>query len=209
MPLLGIRPRPREVVGVVVGLVFIVVLFGDGLGRAIAPVDLALAVSVPLAYATCNTYLKRRFAGVPPLALSASAMGLAALVVLPAGLGVEGVDTGVIGATADGDDPASGGWWVVGGAVGALLLLGVVGTGLAMWMFYKLIQERGPLFAGMVTYVVPLGAVLWGVLDGERLTLWQCVALAGVLGAVALVQSGQLRRSAARPGVAEVGREPV
>ena len=36
-----------------------------------------------------------------------------------------------------------------------IAFLGIIGSGLAMWMFYKLIQLRGPLFAGMVTYVVP------------------------------------------------------
>jgi len=182
VPLLGVRPRAREVVGVAVGLMFIALLFGDGLRRAISPTDLALAVSVPLMYATCNTFLKRRFSGVAPLPLSVSAMSLAALVVLPVGLAREPV-------RAVAAEPTTWAW-----PLAALLLLGVVGTGLAMWMFYKLIQERGPLFAGMVTYVVPLGAVLWGVADGETLTLLQCVALGGVLGAVALVQSG-------RPGV--------
>ena len=70
-----------------------------------------------------------------------------------------------------------------------MAFLGVVGSGLAMWMFYKMIQLRGPLFAGMVTYVVPGIAVLLGwALEGEVVTRGQIAALCGILLSVALVQ---------------------
>jgi drug/metabolite transporter (DMT)-like permease len=57
-----------------------------------------------------------------------------------------------------------------------------------MFMFYRLIQARGPLFAGMVTYLIPIGAVAWGWADGEPVSTRQLVALAVILAAVALVQ---------------------
>ena len=50
-------------------------------------------------------------------------------------------------------------------AVVAMLVLGIVGTGLTLAMFYGLIRSRGPLFAGMVTYLIPLGGILFGHLD--------------------------------------------
>ncbi len=75
-------------------------------------------------------------------------------------------------------------------AVISLLVLGVVGTGLAMFWFNKLIHDRGPLFAGMVTNLVPAGAVIWGWLDGEQVTTRQIAALAIILPMVALVQFG-------------------
>jgi len=68
------------------------------------------------------------------------------------------------------------------------MLLGMVGTGVATVLFYRLIQERGPLFAGMVTYVVPAEALLWGAMDGETVTRWQIVALGVIFLSVALVQ---------------------
>ncbi len=53
-----------------------------------------------------------------------------------------------------------------------------------------LIKTQGPLFAGMVTYVVPVLALFWGQYDSERLTPLQLAAITGVLIMVALVQWG-------------------
>ncbi|HEY2761622.1 MAG TPA: hypothetical protein VGI75_12785, partial [Pirellulales bacterium] len=53
-----------------------------------------------------------------------------------------------------------------------------------------LVLERGPLFAGMTTYVVPVIALLWGTLDHETISPLQTTAIVGVLGMVAIVQSG-------------------
>jgi drug/metabolite transporter (DMT)-like permease len=75
-------------------------------------------------------------------------------------------------------------------AVASLVILGVGSTGVAILAFVHLIQTQGPLFAGMVTYVVPLIALVWGQLDGERLTGRQLAAIGGVLAMVALVQWG-------------------
>jgi hypothetical protein len=56
--------------------------------------------------------------------------------------------------------------------------------------FTWMILARGPLFAGMSTYVVPLIALTWGALDHEVISTQQMAAIAGVLAMVALVQSG-------------------
>jgi drug/metabolite transporter (DMT)-like permease len=61
-------------------------------------------------------------------------------------------------------------------------------TGIATLMFLRMVQDQGPLFAGMVTYVIPLVALAWGQFDGERLTTLQIAAISGVLAMVALVQ---------------------
>ena len=70
------------------------------------------------------------------------------------------------------------------------LFLSAVSTGIAILLFVRLIQKQGPLFAGMVTYVVPVLALLWGQFDGEKLTTLQVVAMSGVLAMVGLVQWG-------------------
>jgi drug/metabolite transporter (DMT)-like permease len=57
-------------------------------------------------------------------------------------------------------------------------------------LFIHLVVKEGPLFAGMVTYVVPVFALMWGAFDGETITLRQLAAIGGVLGMVALVQFG-------------------
>ena len=75
-------------------------------------------------------------------------------------------------------------------AILAVATLGVVGTGLATFMFNRLVQEQGPLFAAMTTNLVPVGAILWGLADGEQITTVQVVALFGLLVMVTYVQLG-------------------
>ncbi len=52
-------------------------------------------------------------------------------------------------------------------------LLSVFGTGLAMMMNYRLLKVSSPLFASTVTLLMPIVAIIWGVLDGEKLSVIQ------------------------------------
>lgn len=174
VPLLRIWPTLREATGVLLGLACMAVLFRDGGLRGVSGWDLALATLVPTTYAISNTYIKRRLTDIPVLFMTAMILGLTSLAVTP------------VGAAAEGIKPIA--WPEFWQALGVLVWLGVVGTGLATVMFYRLIQTHGPLYAGMVTYVIPLGAMAWGYLDGEKVTALQLLALAGVLAAVAMVQ---------------------
>ena len=54
-----------------------------------------------------------------------------------------------------------------------IAILGIIGTGAALIIFNKLIQISDPVFSTSVTYIVPLVAVGWGILDGEGFTLFQ------------------------------------
>lgn len=51
-----------------------------------------------------------------------------------------------------------------------VIILGVIGTGIANIIFFKLIQMSSPVFATSVTYLIPVVAFFWGLLDGEFLT---------------------------------------
>ena len=174
VPMLGVWPRRRELVGVLLGLGCLAVLGHEGEVRGVGIGHVLLAATVPLAYAVSNTFIKQRLYDVPPMALTASALGLAAMIMLPANV-AEAPLRGAVG----------GEMWL---AVASLLVLGAIGSGVAMYMFYKLIQVRGPLFAGMVTYLVPLGALSLGWLDGERVTAGQVAAMLGIFASVAMVQ---------------------
>ncbi len=46
----------------------------------------------------------------------------------------------------------------------------VSGTGIANVLFFKLIQMSSPVFATSVTYLIPIVAFFWGLLDHEMLT---------------------------------------
>ncbi|WP_291097110.1 MULTISPECIES: DMT family transporter [unclassified Flavobacterium] len=51
-----------------------------------------------------------------------------------------------------------------------ILILGVLGTGIANIIFFKIIQISSPVFATSVTYLIPIVAFFWGLLDNELLT---------------------------------------
>ena len=69
--------------------------------------------------------------------------------------------------------------------LGFVSLLSIFGTGLAMMLNYRLLSISTPLFASTVTLLMPVVAVLWGILDGEKLTQMQgfggVVILAGLI----------------------------
>lgn len=51
-----------------------------------------------------------------------------------------------------------------------IVILGVVGTGIANILFFKTIQISSPVFATSVTYLIPIVAFSWGLLDNEMLS---------------------------------------
>ncbi|WP_294287063.1 DMT family transporter [uncultured Chryseobacterium sp.] len=59
-------------------------------------------------------------------------------------------------------------------------LLSIFGTGLAMMMNYRLLKVSSPLFASTVTLLMPIVAIIWGILDGEKLSVMQFVG-AGII----------------------------
>jgi drug/metabolite transporter (DMT)-like permease len=67
-----------------------------------------------------------------------------------------------------------------------ILILGVVGTGIANVIFFKLIQVSSPVFATSVTYLIPIVAFFWGLLDNEVLTFVQCIGAFVILVGVYL-----------------------
>jgi len=66
-------------------------------------------------------------------------------------------------------------------ATGYIVLLGVMGTAIALILFNKLVQITEPVFASSVTYVIPIVAVAWGVLDEEKLQLLHYVGMGTII----------------------------
>jgi drug/metabolite transporter (DMT)-like permease len=176
VPMLGVIPSWRQVIGVFGALCGLGLLMSEGIARQMTVTDLLLAASVPLGYALVNTWVRRRLIHVSPLTMSLACLGVASIVLH--GLAAQSSPPTLAAAAA---------FWP---AVISLGVLGILGTGLAMYWFNKLIHDRGPLFAGMVTNLVPAGAVLWGWLDGEEVTSRQMLALSIILPMVVLVQFG-------------------
>jgi len=72
-------------------------------------------------------------------------------------------------------------------ALGYVIILSVVGTGIAKVLFNKMVQIASPIFASSVTYLIPLVAVFWGIIDGEKLSVIQVIAGVIILIGVYLV----------------------
>ena len=69
---------------------------------------------------------------------------------------------------------------------GYIILLGVMSTSLATILFNKLVKISSPLYTSSVTYLIPVVAVLWGVVDGENLYLGHFIGMAAIIGGVYL-----------------------
>ncbi|MGL5037423.1 MAG: DMT family transporter [Aeromonas sp.] len=81
-------------------------------------------------------------------------------------------------------------------ALSAIAVLGVLCTGLVYFLYMALIQTAGPTFASFSNYLVPLfGVVLGALFLGEQIHATTGLALALILGSVALNQWAQQRRT--------------
>jgi drug/metabolite transporter (DMT)-like permease len=74
-------------------------------------------------------------------------------------------------------------FWPLAYAIG----LGVVSTGLATVLFNKILQISSPVFASSVTYLIPIFAFIWGILDGEAITAQHFLGMGIILFGVFLV----------------------
>jgi drug/metabolite transporter (DMT)-like permease len=152
----------------------------DQPGRVLAVVTV---VAATVLYAIGAVYAKRHVSGtLPPLALATGQVIAAATVTTPIALAVDGLP---------------GSEALEASVLGAVLALGVFGTGLAFLVFYVLIERVGATNATMTTYLIPLVAVVAGavVLD-ERLGF---SALAG--GALIGIGIWLSQRSSSRTAV--------
>lgn len=76
-------------------------------------------------------------------------------------------------------------------SLGYIVILSVVGTGIAKTIYNKLVHISDPVFSSSVTYLIPLVAIFWGVLDGEKLSLIQVFSGVIILIGVYLVNKAK------------------
>jgi drug/metabolite transporter (DMT)-like permease len=109
----------------------------------------------------------RRFVatrGEPLLALAAGQLGVAAVVLL-------------VLAPVIANDAVS----LSMSVVLAVLTLGAVGTGVAYFLFHGLVREEGATTAAVVTYLIPVVAIILGVVVKDEPVTWNMLAGAGVV----------------------------
>jgi len=173
--LLPSEPLTRhETVGAVVGFAGVGLIFAEDFG-ALGGTRVAVAAAVmlvsPFVSAVASVAVKRWGAGVHPFSLTAVPMAIA------------GVVMGLAAAATERGRPID---WTVS-SVGALLYLAVFGSAVTFTLYYWLLSHMRAKQLALITYVIPLVAVLIGTLRGERLT-WEVFAGAAlILSGVAMV----------------------
>ena len=169
------KPNHSRLLGLVVGFAGVAMLAWDKAtfqpdASGVAPGWAVLACLLAcICYALSASYTKRYLTGLPPLVTAAGSqigatLGLAlpALWLWPAKM------------------PGSSAWL-------ALLVVGVLCTGIAYILYFRLIETAGPARALAVTFVVPVFAVFYGVLFlGEAVTLWMLLCAVVIVCGTAL-----------------------
>ena len=175
-------------VGLAIGFVGVALLVGaQPQGKLLG----ALAVvGMALCYAIGTLLAGRHLRGTPPLLVALASTGVSTLAVLP---------VGVVQAPAEA-------WHAE--TIASILVLGLVGTGIAYLLFFALIQRAGANYATLVTYLVPPIALAYGAIFlGENIGATALGALALILAGVALA-TGSVRLASLR-GRRDPASEPV
>src|SRR5215217_4169621 len=83
VPMLGVRPSSREIIGILGGLACIFLLVEEGIGRGMSPALLALTMIIPLSSALSNTFIKWRLPHVPAAPVTTMILLVAGLALVP------------------------------------------------------------------------------------------------------------------------------
>jgi drug/metabolite transporter (DMT)-like permease len=154
----GIQFQKRQVLGVFVGLIgcLLLVLSGASSHPGQNYYYVILVVIATLCYAVNVNLIKKYLSDLNSLSITT---GNFAVLLIPALIILSTTDFSQrihIEATQH--------------SVLFVMILGILGTGIANVLFFKLIQISSPVFATSVTYLIPIVAFFWGLLDNEMLT---------------------------------------
>jgi drug/metabolite transporter (DMT)-like permease len=74
-------------------------------------------------------------------------------------------------------------------AIGALVSLGVFGSGIAYALFYNVLPRISATQASSITYVIPIWSILWGAIAGEHIGLETLLGFLVVITGVILINT--------------------
>ena len=171
-----VRGTKNQIIGAIIGFIGAVILIGgDGLTGDNSFWHCMIIVFATALYGLNSLILTKYLNDVPSFQLSSS---LFTIWLVPAiiVLFLSGFQTTFEGTTIQ---------WQ---SLGFVSILGLIGTATAMILYYKLIQTTGPMFSSMVTYLMPIVSVFWGILVGEKVTWLHIVGFVLILSGVYLTQ---------------------
>lgn len=159
---------PRAIAGLLLGIAGVALLVGFDQTRVEAGAGLAIAAAVGAAacYGIASVYAKTA-QSVEPFANAHGSMWAATLLTIPALLLFPApvVSPGL-------------------GVVAAVVALGILCSGIAYLLYFRLIEDVGPASAMTVTFLIPVFGILWGTLFLDEIVGWHTAAgsLAVMLG---------------------------
>jgi drug/metabolite transporter (DMT)-like permease len=168
------RLTAAKAIGVSVGFFGVIILSLPQLRGGIqAEFFGELAVVVASASYACATLIARKFLrGVSYVVASIGQLGVSAIVLLPLSLIF--------------DNPFSLRPSLA--ALGSLTTLALLGTAFALFLYFWLIENTGATRATLVTYIIPVMAVMWGAVILHEPIEWEAIiGLALILGGIGLV----------------------
>lgn len=177
-------PLTRSVVaGLLCGLIGVVLLVGNGIALTGEGgwLPIAAGLIAPISYSVASTYTKARPSAATPFGNAHGSMWMASLLVLP-----------VVFFAPLQQTPQAGDW-------AAVAALGIVCTGAAYLLYFRLIEDVGPAKALSVTFLIPVFGVLWGALFLDEAVGWDKVTggllvLAGIALTNGLVKFPERQR---------------
>jgi len=137
---------PTRVAGLLLGFVGVLTLVWGRLSFRGDRLAIVAALLAALCYGIAAHYTKRRLSAAPPLVIATGSQIAAAVLLLPPALLYWPART-----------PSLLSWL-------SAITLGVVCTGLAYILYFRLIASAGPVRAIAVTYLIPVFGMLWGLL---------------------------------------------
>lgn len=164
---------PNKLLGVLMGFCGVIVLIGPdalaGIGAQVLGQLAIMAAAISYAFAAI---FGRRFRGLPSLVPAAGMLTSTAIMSLPLAFFIEGFTT---------LRPTPQIWL-------ALIGLAIVSTAFAYILYFRLLSEAGVTNTSLVTLMIPLSALLLGVLFlGEQVTITLLLGMVLIIGGLIAV----------------------
>ena len=168
----------KQIIGVMISFIGVCILaLGGGESGEIKIYPILLLILAVLMYAISTTTVKSKLQEIPATIMSAFVFSF--VLFLPSLIAL--VFSGFLKDFSWNNDTLEG--------MGFVAMLSIFGTGLAMMMNYKLLSVSTPLFASTVTLLMPIVAIIWGILDGETLTIMQSIGALIILAGLIFLRS--------------------
>ncbi|MEM5539045.1 DMT family transporter [Olleya sp. AS48] len=160
-----IASTTKQVVGVIIGFIgtSILILEGADLNPNQNYWFAGFVIASTVMYAINVNIIKRYLQDVKPLAI---AVGNYVVIFIPALVVLIFADFFNVANFSNPDFT---------NAIGYVVTLSFFGTALAKVLFNTLVQMSTPVFASSVTYIMPIVALVWGLMDGESFSVTQIV----------------------------------